>query len=200
MKIKKIIITWIILIPSIWISEITMANLNSSNFDKWINSLEKSWNFENIKNILEKKKSWETLTDDEEKIIDWFDKNKDKKSNSWSLNKENVKKNNSWSIFKEDNIKNNNLSSKYSDSIDKNIKNIESKINSLNELEKINYFNNLKIKLSNNLEKIQNSSYNQTKKNLYIDIINYTIQKIDNKISKINNNLDNNEEFKSEIN
>lgn len=187
MKIKKIIITWIILIPSIWISEITMANLNSSNFDKWINSLEKSWNFENIKNILEKKKSWETLTDDEEKIIDWFDKNKDKKSNSWI-------------IFKEENIKNNNLSSKYSDSIDKNIKNIESKINSLNELEKINYFNNLKIKLSNNLEKIQNSSYNQTKKNLYINIINYTIQKIDNKISKINNNLDNSEEFKSEIN
>lgn len=130
-----------------------------------------------VKNIMEKKRNWETLTSEEQTTLDTFEANKPQ---MWSLTK--------YENNKQKNIKGDkywNLSNTYKTKIDTAMNKIINNIISYSTEDKLATLNTLKTKIDTARSNIENSSYSDSKKTTYNNILDYLLNRINNEIDNL---------------
>lgn len=139
---------------------------------------------EEIKTILEKQKAGETLTDEEQTTLDEFNVNKPEKSWSWAREWKWFDKDSKWQRWDTSKV-----SSAYKTKIDTKIENMVSSVDT-NE-EKIAKLEAFATKIQTILETIKNSStYTETQKSTYNNILSYFLESIDTEISSLDEWID----------
>lgn len=136
--------------------------------------------FEAVKVIMEKKKNGETLSSDEEATLAAWEANKpqwtkdDNKTNSWTTDKP-TKKSSTW------------LNQTYKNAIDKQMKNISEKFSSYSDSDKLTKLGAYKDKVSAATTKVEAmTSLSTTKKQTYLNVLNYMLEQIQAQIDSLN--------------
>lgn len=137
--------------------------------------------FEAVKAIMEKKKNGTTLTSAEEATLAAWEANRpqwgndDNKSNSWATNQSSKKTSNG-------------LSQTYKNAIDKQVKTLSDKLSSYSDTDRLTKLGNYKDKVSAATTKIEAmSSLSTTKKQTYLNILNYMLEQIQSQIDELSN-------------
>lgn len=168
---NKIVIAMII--PFIWLTstQITSASYDYSTMD-----------WESIKTVFEKQRNNETLTTDEQATLDTIETNRPQ---MWSWTKfennkqKNIKGNNYW-----------NLSNTYKTKIDTAMDKIIGNIVSYSTEDKLATLNTLKTKITTTRSNIENSTYSDSKKITYNNILDYLLNRINTEIDNLWSNSD----------
>lgn len=150
---------------------------------------------EAIKTILEKQKAWTTLTDEEQATLDAFEAKKTKMW-SWMTRWEDFA---SWST---ENIKTDfasKLKTSHKNSVDKLMTKFENSISSKTETEQQSSLEALLAKVEKAITKIENSSYSDTKKETYTNILEYLQESIEDAISDLEDAEDDTDSTLSEL-